>query len=120
VAGTLEITDELCWMPAGWVYDNVLERLAMVLKASSPSLSTTLLQSRTHENGGYLDLRGCGTHHLSSLVQAADQAYAQVENEGANSFDDPAFYPGFMEQFQQLREMLRGAQRQPLRAEEHH
>jgi hypothetical protein len=28
MAGTLEVTEELCWMPAGWVFDTVLERMA--------------------------------------------------------------------------------------------
>jgi len=110
MAGTLEISDDLCWMPAGWLYDNVLERLASKVKDKDASLASLLLQSRTNENGGYCDLRGCGPDRLLMLIQAADDAYAQVEHNGPSSFHDPSSYPGFLEQFRSLREMLRGGQ----------
>ena len=108
MAGTLEISDDLCWMPAGWVYDNVLERLASNVKDKDASLASLLLQSRTGENGGYCDLRGCAANELLMLEQAAADAYAQVKREGPSPFHDPSSYPGFLEQFRTLREMLRG------------
>lgn len=110
MAGTLEISDELCWMPAGWVYDNVLERMASFLKDKDASLAAILLQSRTEENGGYCDLRMSDASRFLKLVQAADDAYAQIESEGASSFHDPASYPGFVDQFRKLREMLHARQ----------
>src|SRR2546423_5269671 len=98
MAGTLEISDDLCWMPAGWVYDNVLERIAFTLKDKDAALASLLLQSRIDENGGYCDLRECCANRFLLLVQAADDAYAQVEREGPTPFHDPSFYPGFLEQ----------------------
>lgn len=117
MAGTLEISDELCWMPAGWVYDNVLERMASSLKDNDVSLAGILLQSRTDENGGHCDLRMCDASQFLKLVQAADDAYAQVESEGAGSFHDPASYPGFVDQFRRLREMLYARQQKRMSAE---
>ena len=57
MAGTLEVTEELCWMPAGWVFDTVLERMAAVLHTQEPALAARLRTARTEANGGYLDLR---------------------------------------------------------------
>ena len=112
MAGTLEIADDLCWMPAGWVFDNVLERMSAALIGNDDALSEKLLRSRTQENAGYLDLRSCGASQISILIQAADDSYAKAQNEGPASFYDPKFYPGFMNQFQNLREMLRARLRE--------
>jgi ribosomal protein S12 methylthiotransferase accessory factor YcaO len=53
-AGTLEVIEELCWMPAGWVFDTVLERMAVVLHPQEPALAERLLAARTEANSGYL------------------------------------------------------------------
>jgi len=45
MAGTLEISDDLCWMPAGWVYDNVLERIAFTLKDKDAALASAVSSS---------------------------------------------------------------------------
>jgi hypothetical protein len=107
MAGTLVITEELDWLPAGWVYDNVLKGMASALSSSEPDLARRLLDSRTESNGGFLDLRECDPVTLSALIQAADDAYQAFEARGATSFRDPKFYPGFMNQFRLLREKLR-------------
>ena len=54
MAGTLEITETLCWMPAGWIYDNALEGIAEHL---GNDLRERPLSSLTEINGGYLDLQ---------------------------------------------------------------
>ena len=117
MAGTLEISEELCWMPAGWVYDNVLERMALALKEEDAMLAGLLLQSRRDENGGYCDLRMIGEGQLLKLSKAADDVYLQVEAEGATAFHDPSSYPGFVDQLLKLRQMFRGREDGP-RAEQ--
>ncbi len=112
MSGTLELSDELCWMPAGWVYDNVLECLAEELRTEQPSVSRALLQARTYENGGYLDLRSARTDEILALQHAAEKGYARLESEGASSFSLPEFYDGFVSQFLTLREMLQGRLRE--------
>lgn len=112
MAGTLEVSDQLCWMPAGWVYDNTLERIASFLEQDDPELAELLLHSRTDDNGGYCDIRMCDWHRLSRLIQAADNAYRRAEGEGANSFYDPSLYQGFMGQFRGLQEILRTRQKE--------
>ena len=47
MARTLEVTEELCWMPAGWVFDTVLERMAAEIDPQEPALAARLLAART-------------------------------------------------------------------------
>jgi hypothetical protein len=110
MAGTLEITETLCWMPAGWVYDNVLRDLATSLQAANSPLSCLLLSSITEENGGYCDLRDCEGVQLRQLICAARTTYSSTAQKGPDAFGDPRFYAGYMEQFQQLIEMLEAKQ----------
>jgi hypothetical protein len=94
-------------MPAGWVYDNVLERVASFLNGKDDSISVVLLQSTTENNGGYLDLRRINPAQFLILIEAASSVLAEIEAEGAISFADPQSYPGFLKQFQELIDMLR-------------
>jgi hypothetical protein len=94
-------------MPAGWVFDNALERIALTAEETNPSLSQTLLNGRTAINGGYLDLRGLPLTEFAVIANAAERAFRVAENAGAGTFHNPAFYPGFIEQFRQLLQMLR-------------
>lgn len=106
MAGTLEITEELCWMPAGWVFDTVLERMAAVLHTQEPALAERLLAARTEANGGYLDLRDLELETLVLLANAAESAYSHIKRDGAQGFAAPAFYEGLLTQLQQLRDLL--------------
>ena len=111
MAGTLEVTEELCWMPAGWVFDLVLERLAAVLHPQAPALAARLLAARTEANGGYLDLRDIDLETLVLLVHAADSTYGRIKREGAQGGVAPAFAEGLLTQLQQLRDMLHAGQK---------
>jgi hypothetical protein len=106
MAGTLEVTEELCWMPAGWVFDTVLERMAAMLHPEEPALAERLLAARMEANGGYLDLRDMGREALVLLCNAADRAYGHIKGEGTQECATPEFYEGLLTQLQQLRDML--------------
>jgi hypothetical protein len=118
MAGTLEVTEELCWMPAGWVFDTVLERMAAVLHTQEPALAERLLAARTEANGGYLDLRDLDLETLVLLFNAADSAYCHLKREGAQGFMAPEFYEGLLKQFQQLRDMLHAGRQARMRKRE--
>ena len=110
MAGTLEVTEDLCWMPAGWVFDNVLERIAEVLYPQDAALAELLLASRTDANGGYLDLRDMNLETLGLLLEAANIAYSCLTRAGVQECASPEFYAGLLTQFQALCDMLRTAQ----------
>ena len=110
MAGTLEVTEDLCWMPAGWVFDNVLERIADVLYPQDSTLAELLLASRTEANGGYLDLRDVNLETLGLLVETANIAHSCLARAGVQEGVSPEFYAGLLTQFQELCNMLRTAQ----------
>jgi hypothetical protein len=106
MAGTLEVTEEICWMPAGWVFDTVLERMAAVLHPQEPALAARLLAARTEANGGYLDLRDSDLETLVLLLHAAESACGRLKREGTQGDANPAFAEGLLAQLQQLRDLL--------------
>jgi hypothetical protein len=110
MAGTLEVTEELCWMPAGWVFDNVLDRIAEVLHPQNAALAELLLAARTGANGGYLDLRDVNLETLGLLLETANIAYGCLARACAQEYASQEFYRGLLIQFQELCEMLRTAQ----------
>ena len=110
MAGTLEVTEDLCWMPAGWVFDNVLERIAEVLSPQDAALAELLLASRTDANGGYLDLRDVNLETLGLLLDTANIAYGCLARAGVQECVSQKFYAGLLTQFQDLCDMLRTAQ----------
>jgi hypothetical protein len=110
MAGTLEVTEDLCWMPASWVFDNVLERIAEVLYPQDTALAELLLASRTDANGGYLDLRDVNLETLGLLVETANIAYGCLARVGVQGYASQEFYVGLLTQFHALCDMLRTAQ----------
>lgn len=110
MAGTLEVTEELCWMPAGWVFDTVLERMAAVLHPQAPALAARLLAARTEANGGYLDLRDIDPDTLVLLVHAVERAYGCLKEERTQGDAVPTFAEGLLTQLQQLRDLLQAGQ----------
>jgi hypothetical protein len=97
-------------MPAGWVFDNVLERIADVLYPQDSALAELLLASRTEANGGYLDLRDVNLETLGLLLETAHVAYGCLARAGVQGDMSPEFYAGLLTQFQDLCDMLRTAQ----------
>ena len=103
MSGTLFLPNDQRWSSSGWIYDNVLERMATILVSkNNPTVADKLLGARTEVNGGYLDFREADTDILRLLLHTATEAYNQFKSEGASSFYMPEFYPGFMCQFDEL------------------
>ncbi|MGE3542017.1 MAG: hypothetical protein AB7N91_31955 [Candidatus Tectimicrobiota bacterium] len=114
MAGTLEVTDDLCWMPAGWVFDAVLARIAQVLHPQDPALAAWLLAARTEANGGYLDLRDLEGARWTRLCHAAECAYAQLLRDVESPRGGAASVEGLRAQFDHLRTMLQAARTIPV------
>lgn len=105
MSGTIYINDEAVWMPAGWVFDGVLELVAAELEQQDVALATTLRAART-ETGGFFDLRVLDAEQSRLVAQAAARAYDRIVAEGPGAFRDTAFYQGFIARFGELNELL--------------
>lgn len=110
MAGTLEINDTAAWMPAGWVYDGVLDLLADKLRDVDPELSSILRRALTAKTG-YGDLTSLSEERFVELLRAAEAVYLETVQEGAAAFYDPSFYPAFIRQLATLIEMIRSDNR---------
>jgi len=105
MSGTLYINDEAVWMPAGWVFDGVLELVAAELEQQDVALAAALRAART-ETGGFCDLRGLDAEQSHLVAQAATRACDRLVAEGPGAFRDPTFYQGFIARFGELNELL--------------
>jgi len=54
----------------------------------------------------YLSLEGLTSREIQVFREALESAYHELLSLGAASFAEPEFYPGFMERFQELLEMI--------------
>jgi hypothetical protein len=106
MAGTLDINDSAVWMPAGWVFDGVMELVASELQKEDPSLAAALLAART-QTDGYGDLRPLNPSRFRSLLRAAEIAFKRHEEQGPSAFHEPSFYSGFNKNFNQFIRLLR-------------
>jgi hypothetical protein len=109
MAGTLDISENCCWMPAGWIYDNVLEQIASFIANEDNALANSLLAARTAGGTGYLDLRCCSRRELETIVRGAQNCLDSTRKQGGKAFYDSRFYPGFINQLESLLAMLSDA-----------
>jgi hypothetical protein len=106
MAGTLVINDKSDWLPAGWVFDNVLEAISAEIRTQDPSLAELLNNSRTTVSQGYLDLRQQPIEIFQRITMGAEQALAKVRLQGSESFADTEFYRGYLTQLECLCRLL--------------
>lgn len=106
MSGTLVVDDNVAWMPAGWVYNGVLERIAQALDERYAGLRQFLREAQT-EYRGYCDIQSLNVDDFNVVLEAAARAYLKTANEGAAAFRDPKWYGPFVKHFGGLVEILR-------------
>jgi hypothetical protein len=103
----MKIRDDVNWMPAGWVFDSVLERIATELEKIDHNLSTTLLDAMADNHGiGYCDLSSLDSEQFCTLIKAMEYAYEKSIVEGSDCFYKPEYYPPFISVFGELKALL--------------
>jgi hypothetical protein len=117
MSGTLVIDEKVAWMPAGWVYNGVLEQIAQSLDERYAGIRQFLLEART-EFRGYCDIQSLNIDDFNIVLEAAGRAYLKAANAGPEGFRDPKWYGPFIKHFGGLIEMLRGDPRARLRSNE--
>ena len=93
-------------MPAGWVYDNALERIAERIGERAPELQQRLLASLTDVNGGYLDLQQCDATVLRTIEAGLRWVIAQTISAGPTAMHAPSFYDGYVQQLREFHSLL--------------
>lgn len=106
MSGTLDIRDNVTWMPTGWIYDGVLQGIVKTLEGQDQSLAILLREAQT-DRVQYGDLRSLSVERFHILLSATEQAYLQAVSDGPTSFYKPMHYPWFMSTFSELKTLLR-------------
>ncbi len=107
MGGVLVLNEDLCWMPASWIFDNVLGWIAERLTEESSELSSLLSNSQVEITGvGYLDITNASEDAIVQLMRETEAAVKPYEDAGASSFAMPEMYDGFMKHLRQLHSML--------------
>src|SRR5258706_6690587 len=106
MSGTISINERDVWMPSGWIYDGVLERLSDVLRDKVPVLSRMLEAAISEHAVAYLDLRDLDAKEMAILLVALSKVKERVLKGGAEAFHDASFFPGFVARIDELLSML--------------
>ena len=106
MAGTLEINERYCWMPAGWLFDHALEAIAARVGLTDSALGEELRHFRT-ESGGYGDLKGLDGQRFQLFREAVQAARDAAFEDGPAAFAKPEFFPGYLGQLDALLQGLR-------------
>jgi hypothetical protein len=106
MSGVIKINDGTTWVKSGWMHDDVLKMMIGRLSPGDEQLRELLMNGRT-DRVGYCDLSGLDNAQFNKLVSAAAVSYLEMRAAGPKSFAQPAYYPGYMKQFEILLDMFK-------------
>lgn len=106
MAGTLQVNESTAWKPAGWIFNNVLERVALRLETDDEQLSTTVFES-LGPLPGHLDLCMLPADRVRLLTRATEEVCRRAEDAGSSAFPDAAFFEPFISELRHLLQLLR-------------
>lgn len=109
MSGAIHLEASNSWVVANWVFDLVISTVHKHLKESESAELLRLIE-KSQTGLRFLPLNELGPTDLAIFREALDDAYAELEQKGSESFADPEFYPAFMERFKELLDMVRLAQ----------
>jgi hypothetical protein len=81
MAGTLQVNELAVWTPTGWIFNNVLERVAVRLAADDPELSETVAES-LGPIPAHLDLSTAAAGRLQLFARAAEEVARRARDAG--------------------------------------
>ena len=105
MAGTLQVNESSAWTPAGWIFNNVLERIALRIEPDDEQLATTVFDA-LGPLPGHLDLSLAPSDRLQLVTKAAEEVCRRVDQAGDAAFPDPHFYDTFMRELRHLLQLL--------------
>ena len=106
MAGAIRIDENKGWSAAGWVFDHVLRVTRPHLPKAESSAILALMDRAEIPGVNYMSLKTLTSREIQIFREALESAYQEMQTRGADSFAEPSFYPGFMESFQELLEMM--------------
>lgn len=106
MSGVIRLDSSHSWVVASWVFDLVISTVHKHLKESESAEILRLIE-KSRIGLRFLPLNELNANEMATFRNALDEAYAEMERKGGESFADPEFYPAFMERFKELLDMVR-------------
>ncbi len=110
MAGSIRIDENKGWSAAGWAFDHVLRITRKHLPKAESSKILELMDRAEIPGVNYLSLKNLTTREVQIFREALERAYQEMLTLGPESFAEPTFYPGFMECFRELLDLMPGNQ----------
>lgn len=105
MAGLIRVNENKSWSTAGWVFDHVLRQSIPYVPVDEQRLLSALGKGMI-EGVGYINLSALPPADKQVFLRALRDGLRHAEECGRSAFGDPAFYPGFIDQFGELINML--------------
>ena len=105
MAGTLQVNEHSAWIPAGWIFNNILERVALRLEPEDEELANEVFDA-LGPSPGHLDLCLTSVTRMQRFTQAAEEVHRRAQEAGASAFPDESFFMPFIQELQQLLQIL--------------
>jgi hypothetical protein len=107
VSGTLVISDEATWMPASWLFDDILSALAQGVEKLDPALAEQLRDGRTEVSVGYADVRAVSGDAYDALLATVTQLTHELAGASADTGQDRDYRSAALSAVGELRALLR-------------
>lgn len=107
MAGAVLINQNSGWSAAGWVHNYILFKVSEKLKPEPETELSKKLAIAPTDVTGCLNLENLSAVEYQLFAEALIQAFEEGEREGPSSFADPPFFPGFLERFKELVELVK-------------
>ena len=94
------------WYGANWAGRNLVYRVREHLPQDSSKHLVERLGHIDDFPGCNVDLSELSVDELRALLAAAEKAVAATRAAGPSSFQDPSFFPGFLQKFEEFTHMV--------------
>lgn len=105
MAGLITVNKYKKWSAASWVFDHIL-RVSRRHLPKEGSAKIVELIDNVVPGLDYLSLQDLSPAEMKIFREALEAGYPEVLSAGKESFGEPEFYPGFMQRFEELLEMV--------------
>ena len=106
MAGLITFGENESWSVATWVFAHVLRQTLPHVPVGHYHLISMMRDEMRDDHQHFLDFANASIREKSDLLAAFTNGLKQTERDGAVAFADPEFYPGFVDRFEDLINLL--------------
>jgi hypothetical protein len=117
MSATLFVSAEAVWMPTGWVFEGILERISRQLDECEAPFVVELLEAERDSESDFLDLERADASQLTAFIHAAEAAFNIAFLEGFEPIGSAGDFVWLMWAFSDLIGLLRTDSRLPKKGE---